>query len=120
MQGCGIEENVEDSKITAALAESIRYDSETYRIGIIVGQCIGGVACLGGLLLTILGLSGQIEWILEAAGFTSRLANASPGIVFEIVGLFILIKYKPAIRDQFATRSRIRSSLWRRIARLFG
>lgn len=52
---------------------------------------IGGYFLIGvGVLVMILGFSGDIEWVMEAAGFTSRLANASPGIVMIIAGAFLV------------------------------
>lgn len=88
--------------------------AKTYRLGIIVGQTFGGAACLGGLVLILLGLSGQIEWILQAGGLNSRLANASPGALFAVIGLVILWRYKPIIRDDFSVRPGGQSSTLRR------
>jgi hypothetical protein len=100
----------EESKVAQALVEGIRYGNATYRIGIIVGQCFGGVACLGGLLLIVLGLSGQIDWILQAGAFSSRLANASPGALFAVIGLVILWRYKPIVHDDLSVRPGSHSS----------
>ena len=97
-------QNRGDPEVAGALIESIRYSGKTYRIGIILGQCFGGIVCLGGLLLILLGISGQIQWIVEAGALRSRLANASPGALFAVIGLLLLWRYKPMIRDDFSVR----------------
>lgn len=107
-------EKREESEVAQALADGIRYGNRTYRIGIIVGQCFGGVACLGGLLLILLGLSGHIEWILQAGALSSRLANASPGALFAVIGLVILWRYKPIVRDHLLVRPGSQSASLRR------
>ena len=56
---------------------------------------IGGyVLIIAGVVVMLLGLNGNIEWVMEAAGFTSRLANASPGIVMIIAGTYLVSKGK--------------------------
>ena len=56
---------------------------------------IGGyVLIIAGVDVMLLGLNGNIEWVMEAAGFTSRLANASPGIVMIIAGTYLVSKGK--------------------------
>jgi len=44
-----------------------------------------------------LGLSGSIDWILEANSLKSRLTNASPGVIFVIAGITLLYWYRPRI-----------------------
>jgi hypothetical protein len=44
-----------------------------------------------------MGLSGNISWIVQAAGFSSKLQNAGPGVFFALLGMAILLKYKPKI-----------------------
>ena len=59
----------------------------------------GGIGCLiAGFVLTILGFTGSIEWIVEASGFTSRLVNASPGIVLMIIGFWLTLKSRVNIK----------------------
>lgn len=41
-----------------------------------------------GIIVLILGLSGNIDWVMESVGFSSHLVNASPGLVMIIVGAF--------------------------------
>ena len=56
---------------------------------------IGGyVLIITGVIVLLLGLSGNIEWVMEAAGFTSRLVNASPGIIMIVAGTYLVSKGK--------------------------
>lgn len=60
---------------------------------------IGSIGCLiAGIILTILGFTGSIEWIVEASGFTSKLINASPGIVLIIIGFWLTLKSRLKIK----------------------
>ena len=70
-----------------------------YEFIIILISLIGGLGCLiAGIVLTVLGFTGSIEWIIEVSGFTSRLINASPGIVLMILGLFLTLKSRLKIK----------------------
>ena len=70
-----------------------------YEFIIVLLSLIGGIGCLvAGIVLTILGFSGSIEWIVEASGFTSRLINASPGIVLIIFGFWLTLKSRLKIK----------------------
>lgn len=70
-----------------------------YEFIIILLSLIGGIGCLiAGIILTILGFTGSIEWIVEASGFTSRLINASPGIVLMIIGFWLTLKSRLKIK----------------------
>lgn len=66
-------------------------------VGHLIGQCTGAFLCIAGLILVIFGLSGQIDWVVEAGGFSSNVKNASPGIIVLVAGLFLLWIYKPAL-----------------------
>ena len=70
-----------------------------YEYIIVLISMIGGIGCLiAGIVLTILGFTGSIEWIVEASGFTSRLVNASPGIVLMIIGFWLTLKSRVNIK----------------------
>ena len=70
-----------------------------YEFIIVLISLIGGIGCLiAGIILTILGVTGSIEWIVEVSGFTSRIMNASPGIILMIIGLILTLKSKMKIR----------------------
>src|SRR5881394_107971 len=86
--------------LPTSVLESAGYKSRTYRIAVLIGQSIGGLALLGGIILSLLGISGSIEWLVEAGGVTSKLTNASPGIVIAIIGAAILWRYKPHVSHE--------------------
>lgn len=70
-----------------------------YEFIIILLSLIGGIGCLiAGIVLTVLGFTGSIEWIVELSGFTSRLINASPGIVLMILGLVLILRSRLKIK----------------------
>lgn len=70
-----------------------------YEFVIVLISLIGGIGCLvAGIVLTVLGFTGSIEWIVEASGFTSRLINASPGIVLMIIGFWLTLKSRLKIK----------------------
>lgn len=70
-----------------------------YEFIIVLISLIGGIGCLiVGIILTILGVTGSIEWIVEVSGFTSRIINASPGIVIMIIGLILTLKSRLKIK----------------------
>ena len=72
-----------------------------YEFIIILISLIGGIGCLiAGIVLTVLGFTGSIEWIVELSGFTSRLINASPGVVLMILGLFLTLKSRLKIKAE--------------------
>jgi hypothetical protein len=56
----------------------------------IISVVTGSLLCLAGLVLVLLGLTGSIEWVLQAGSLTSRIGNASPGVFFTLVGYMIL------------------------------
>lgn len=70
-----------------------------YEFVIILFSLIGGIGCLvAGIVLTVLGFTGSIEWIVEVSGFASRLINASPGIVLIIIGFWLTLKSRLKIK----------------------
>ena len=77
-----------------------------YEFIIVLLSLFGGIGCLiAGIVLTILGFTGSIEWIVEASGFTSRIVNASPGVVLMIVGLFLTLKSRLKIEVKIKKRN---------------
>lgn len=94
--GEGIERNGEAN---LALVQYLQHRAQTYRIGVVLGIIIGGVLCLSGFVLSISGLAGHVQWLITAPGFSSRLENATPGIIAFVAGMFLVWRYKPKIRD---------------------
>lgn len=72
---------------------------KTYHINLLIGMIVGATLCIAGLIFTILGLSGSIEWVYESGGTVSRLTNASPGIFFGLLGFLLVWRFKPRIKE---------------------
>jgi len=79
--------------------------SKTYDSAIKVGLRVGALAFISGFILCIIGLSGKVELIIEGGGFQGKLINASPGVVFAFLGLALMWKYKPKIKEEIVTRT---------------
>ena len=70
-----------------------------YEFIITLLSLISGVTMvLGGLVLIALGLNGNIEWIIEASDFQSRLLNSSPGLVLALAGALLIWKSRMNIK----------------------
>jgi len=70
-----------------------------YEYFVVLLSLLGGMGCLiASVILTLLGFSGGIEWFVEAADFTSRLTNASPGIVLMAVGFWLTLKSRLKVK----------------------
>ena len=68
-------------------------------ITVIIGLVIGGICIIAGFILSILGVSGSVEWFLKAQSITAKLVNASPGVVLTIVGLIIVLRNRLKIKS---------------------
>jgi len=86
--------------LPTSVLDSASYKSQTYRMALLTGQGIGFLALLSGVILSLLGMAGNIEWLVEAHGVTSKLKNASPGVVIAILGVAILWRYKPHVSHE--------------------
>jgi hypothetical protein len=76
--------------------------SRTYQTAVLFGLILGATLIFTGVGLCIAGISGSIEWVVSAKGFGSRLANASPGVFFAVMGFLIVIRYKPRYKFSFS------------------
>ncbi len=59
---------------------------------------IGYVLILSGIILTLLGATGSIDWELEIPGISSKVSNAGPGIICLIGGIILAITSTPKIK----------------------
>jgi hypothetical protein len=73
----------------------------TYQTGVMFGLSLSAILIFIGLGLCIAGFSGSIEWVVSGNGFRSKLANASPGVFFAVMGFLIAIWYKPRYKFSF-------------------
>ncbi len=95
-------EHIEDSDLKG-ITELLKSSQPTIRIfreGNLFGMFIGGLALLGGFISFLLGLTGTVSWIIDAETISMRLFNASPGAVFSVIGLIVMIKYKPRVKSE--------------------
>ena len=60
-----------------------------YRVAI-AAFALGLIAILAGAALIAAGLSGAVSWSFSAFGVRSRLADASPGVVFCVAGVLVI------------------------------
>jgi hypothetical protein len=78
----------------------------TYRVAIVMGLATGAIVFLGGFVLCILGLAGSVQLILEGPGLGAKLTNASPGIVFALLGMAVVWRFKPKISHTVHTEEK--------------
>ncbi len=70
-----------------------------YEFIIVLLSLISGITMIiAGVVFMALGLNGNIEWIVEATDFHSRMINASPGLVLAIVGGFLVWRSRMNIK----------------------
>ena len=70
-----------------------------YEFIITLLSLISGVTMvIGGLVLIGLGLNGNIEWIIQASDFQSRLLNSSPGLVLALAGALLIWRSRMNIK----------------------
>lgn len=64
----------------------------------ILGLVVGLACVLAGVVFVLHGVGGGTSWTADLLGLKSELSDAAPGVVFGILGLFII----------WATRFRVR------------
>ena len=70
-----------------------------YEFVIVLLSMISGITMIiAGVVFLALGLNGNIEWIVEATDFHSRMINASPGLVLAIAGGFLVWRSRMNIK----------------------
>lgn len=52
--------------------------------------CVGFIVVLLGFGLLIAGMTGAVELVVEADNFSGKLTNASPGVVFTLLGVLVI------------------------------
>lgn len=59
---------------------------------ILLSMFAGWTMIIGGITLIVLGLTGEVELIINAVDFNARLVNASPGLILTLIGAYIVLK----------------------------
>lgn len=92
---CGCAADIDPSVAnTPAAHEAIKW------VGLSAALCLGiGIFCIiSGIVLVVMGINGSIDLSIELVGISTKLINASPGILLIIVGfIIILVKGEPSI-----------------------
>jgi hypothetical protein len=89
--------NTIEKSVTQSFQNS---NQQSVHPGTIIGIVIGGIFCISGLILSCLGLTGSIEWIFKAGSLSSKISNASPGVLLCLMGMVILWRYRPRYRHE--------------------
>jgi len=66
-----------------------------FKTALLFGQLIGATAFFLGFALCMLGLTGNIEILLEAHDVSAKIINGTPGVIFALFGFLIIWRYKP-------------------------
>ena len=66
----------------------------------IAGLVVGLLCVIGGVVLLLLGVTGSVSWTMKLLGTESKLADASPGAVLFVVGLYFVFvtRYRVKVR----------------------
>ncbi len=54
------------------------------------GLVLGFICIIGGIVISLLGVTGTITWKMKLLNVSSELDNAIPGVILFIVGIFIV------------------------------
>lgn len=100
-----VAQSTEDRIISEAIRQSMIQGARTYDTGVKLGISVGLLFCVAGFVLLVLGVSGKIEWVFEAANLKSRLTNASPGALLALMGMIIVWRYKPKVSDSLHVKT---------------
>ncbi|AXY01238.1 MULTISPECIES: hypothetical protein [Vibrio] len=62
----------------------------------VIGLLVGLVCVFGGIYLFIHGVSGSTDWYINVLGAESKIAQAAPGAILFVVGIFLVFitRYK--------------------------
>lgn len=59
---------------------------------------VGCSLIVAGVVLILLGTTGNVGWNINMLGLGSELSNASPGIVCVVAGVFMILRNEPKIK----------------------
>jgi hypothetical protein len=67
----------------------------------VLGLVVGITCVVGGLVLFLHGVTGSTSWTAKVLGAESQVSDAAPGVVFGILGFFIIYvtRYKVRVKD---------------------
>lgn len=56
----------------------------------ISGLVLGIVCVIIGMILTLRGVTGSSSWTAKFLGLRSEITDAAPGVIFGLLGLFVI------------------------------
>jgi hypothetical protein len=65
---------------------------------ILLSMIAGWGMIIGGIVLMLLGLTGEVEFFIDAVDFKARILNASPGLVLTLIGAYVVLKSRMDIK----------------------
>jgi FtsH-binding integral membrane protein len=78
---------VEKKDNTRITKEVLRYQMVYSLAGLFLGlSCI-----IGGIILFLHGVTGDVSWTAKFIGAESKVSDAAPGVILFIVGLFVVL-----------------------------
>ncbi len=63
----------------------------------IIGQILGFISILGGIILCVNSVTGSTSWTAKLFALESNITDAAPGVVLFIVGIFIVWATRPKV-----------------------
>ena len=66
----------------------------------VLGLVLGLICVLAGLTLVLHGIGGSTSWTADILGAKSELSDATPGVVFSVLGLFIIWTTRYRVRGR--------------------
>ncbi len=91
--------HIEEVEVDPALPQKVQekiVESEARNAR--AGRIVGFVVILLGVVLTLLGATGAVNIELGGAGLTAHVANAAPGVVLMLIGLFVVWRTNLSIK----------------------
>lgn len=66
-----------------------------------MGGLVLGLACIiAGVVLGLGGVAGHTSWVASFLGLSSNITDAGPGVIVFIVGVFLVLITRFAVREQ--------------------
>jgi hypothetical protein len=56
----------------------------------VLGLIVGVVCVISGVVLFLHGVTGHTSWTTRILGASSQLSDAGPGVIFAVLGLFVI------------------------------
>jgi hypothetical protein len=71
----------------------------------VLGLIVGAVCVLSGVVLFLHGVAGNTSWTASLLGLNSKITDAAPGVVFAILGFFVIYVTRYDVRVEPGTKA---------------